>query len=342
MKSLMTYREAVEQLYALGNEVSAAKLGLDRMGLLLRRLGDPQSACRYVHVAGTNGKGSVSAMVEAGLRAAGVRTGLYTSPHLVEPVERIQIAGTPVSQGEFARAFKEVHDAAERMMAAGEIDLHPTYFESVTAMAFLLFRARGVEMAVMEVGLGGRLDATNVIVPELCVITPVDYDHQNFLGDSIEQIAAEKAGILKPGVPAVFARQSAPVSRVLEERAAQLGVPFELAAEARVSRLEITPCGSTFLLDGERVHCPMAGEHQVDNAIAAALALRKLGYSPLASPRPAGQGDWSGLQSVPTSFSTAHTTRPARGRWPPISVVPLRSAISISSTASCATSRFSR
>jgi dihydrofolate synthase/folylpolyglutamate synthase len=145
-------------------------------------------------------------------------------------------------------------------------------------MAFLLFRRRGVEMAVMEVGLGGRLDATNVIAPELCVITPIDYDHQDFLGHRIEQIAAEKAGILKPGVPAVFARQSPPVMRVLARRAAELGVPFERAGEVRVSDLQITADGSSFLLGGERVECPLAGEHQAHNATVAALALRKLGY----------------------------------------------------------------
>jgi dihydrofolate synthase/folylpolyglutamate synthase len=232
-----------------------------------------------VHVAGTNGKGSVSAMVEAGLRAAGVRTALYTSPHLMEPLERIQIAGTPVSPDQFAEAFVEVHDTAVRMMAAGEIDLHPTYFECLTAMAFLLFRACGVEVAVLEVGLGGRLDATNVIAPELCVITPVDYDHQDFLGHRIEQIAAEKAGILKPGVPAVFARQSAPAMRVLERRAAELGVPFVRSGDAGVSGVRITASGSSFLLGSERVECPLAGEHQVGNATVAALALRKLGYS---------------------------------------------------------------
>jgi dihydrofolate synthase/folylpolyglutamate synthase len=129
------------------------------------------------------------------------------------------------------------------------------------------------------VGLGGRLDATNVIAPELCVITPVDYDHQDFLGHRIEQIAAEKAGILKPGVPAVFARQSAPAMRVLERRAAELGVPFVRSGDAGVSGVRITASGSSFLLGSERVECPLAGEHQVGNATVAALALRKLGYS---------------------------------------------------------------
>jgi dihydrofolate synthase/folylpolyglutamate synthase len=165
------------------------------------------------------------------------------------------------------------------MMGAGELDLHPTYFESVTAMAFLLFRARGVEIGVMEVGLGGRLDATNVITPRLCAITPIDYDHQNYLGDRIEQIAAEKAGILKAGVSAVFARQSSSAMRVLEARAAELDIPFEKAEEAVLSDVEITANGSSFLLDGERIMCPLAGEHQVDNAVVAALALRQLGYS---------------------------------------------------------------
>ncbi|HZU25121.1 MAG TPA: bifunctional folylpolyglutamate synthase/dihydrofolate synthase, partial [Bryobacteraceae bacterium] len=160
----MTYADAVSALYALGNEVRTARLGLDRISAVLARLGDPQRACRFVHVAGTNGKGSVCAMVEAGLRKAGTSTGLYTSPHLVEPLERIQIAGRPVSRDEFTCAFARVHAAAQGTL---------TYFESVTAMAFLLFRDREVDTVVLEVGLGGRLDATNVVSPELCVITRV-------------------------------------------------------------------------------------------------------------------------------------------------------------------------
>ena len=141
----MTYSESVQFLYSLGNEVQTAKLGLERITTLLDALGRPHRTGRFVHVAGTNGKGSTSAMIEAGLRAAGVRTGLYTSPHLSEPTERIQIAGEPVSQAQFAEAFTEVHEIAEKMLRAGEIDLHPTYFESVTAMAFLLFATRARE-----------------------------------------------------------------------------------------------------------------------------------------------------------------------------------------------------
>ncbi|MBV9769958.1 MAG: bifunctional folylpolyglutamate synthase/dihydrofolate synthase, partial [Bryobacterales bacterium] len=174
----MNYAESVRYLYSLGNEVLTAKLGLERITRLLDSLDNPHRACRFVHVAGTNGKGSTCAMIEAGLRAAGIRTGLYISPHLVEPAERIQMDDRPVSQEQFASAFALVHEKAEQMLAAGEIDMHPTYFETVTAMAFVLFAQAKLDIVVLEVGLGGRLDATNVVIPELCVITPIDYDHQ--------------------------------------------------------------------------------------------------------------------------------------------------------------------
>ncbi|MGH9614270.1 MAG: bifunctional folylpolyglutamate synthase/dihydrofolate synthase, partial [Bryobacteraceae bacterium] len=180
----MNYGEAVRYLYSLGNEVKTAKLGLERITALLNGLGNPHRVGRFVHIAGTNGKGSTCAMIESGLRAAGVRTGLYTSPHLIEPTERIQIAGAPVTPEQFAAAFVEVHETAESMLRAGRIDLHPTYFETVTAMAFLLFREENAEIVVLETGLGGRLDATNVVAPELCAITRVDLDHQEFLGDT--------------------------------------------------------------------------------------------------------------------------------------------------------------
>src|ERR1700685_295623 len=127
----MNYSESVQYLYSLGNEVLTAKLGLDRIGALLETLGNPHRACRWIHVAGTNGKGSTSAMIEAGLRASGIHTGLYISPHLLEPTERIQIAGQPVSQEQFAGAFEHVHETAQRMVASGALDMHPTYFETV-------------------------------------------------------------------------------------------------------------------------------------------------------------------------------------------------------------------
>src|SRR5271170_3146893 len=158
--------------------MKTAKLGLERIRAVTAALGNPERACRVVHVAGTNGKGSTCAMIEAGLRASGIRTGLYTSPHLIEPTERIQIAGVAVSPEQFSNAFQVVHDIAGTL----DLDCHPTYFETVTAMAFWLFREMRIEAAVIEVGLGGRLDATNVVEPELCVVTPIDFDHEIFLG----------------------------------------------------------------------------------------------------------------------------------------------------------------
>jgi len=216
--------------YLFGLGQFGIKFGLDNIRTITDALGRPDRAFRSIHVAGTNGKGSTCAMIESGLRASGVRTGLFTSPHLMEPTERIQINAQPISSEAFTAAFDEVHRTAEDLIANGKLQYHPTYFETVTAMAFLVFQRERVETAVIEVGLGGRLDSTNVIHPQLCVITPVDFDHEAYLGSSIEQIAGEKAGILKPGVPAVFARQRAEVVRVLDEQ--------ELAGARRESEIE--------------------------------------------------------------------------------------------------------
>jgi dihydrofolate synthase / folylpolyglutamate synthase len=273
----MNYAESVHFLYSLGNEIQTAKFGLERITRLLEALGNPQRGCRWIHVAGTNGKGSTCAMIEAALRAAGVRTGLYTSPHLVEPTERIQITGQPISPAQFAGVFTEVHDTAERMLEEGDLDLHPTYFETVTAMAFLTFAREQLDMVVLEVGMGGRLDATNVVTPALCVITPIDYDHQAFLGNTLEQIAAEKAGILKPGVPAVFAEQPLEAEMVLRAHAKG---PYTLSRDWVLTDLCLDARGSRFRLRDLEIVCPLAGEHQVENARTAAIALHELGISP--------------------------------------------------------------
>ncbi len=273
----MTYRECVRYLYSLGNEIQTAKFGLERITKLLARLGNPHHTGKFVHVAGTNGKGSTSAMIESGLRAAGERTGLYTSPHLAEPTERIRIEGEPISPERFAKAFERVRQAAEEMLRLGEIDLHPTYFETVTAMAFVVFWEAALDRVVLEVGLGGRLDATNVVTPELCVITPIDLDHQFFLGDSIEKIAAEKAGILKPGVTAVSSRQRPEVAEILRQRATGRLVFGETWP---VEKVEMDARSSRFRIQDLEVVCPLAGEHQVENARTAAIALHELGHTP--------------------------------------------------------------
>ncbi len=277
----MNYPDSVRFLYALGNEMKSAKLGLERIQCILAALGHPETAYRVIHVAGTNGKGSTCAMIDAGLEAAGIRTGLFTSPHLIEPVERIQVNGLPVTEAEFARAFNAVHQAAESL----DLDCHPSYFETVAAMGFLLFREKGVHTAVIEVGLGGRLDATNVVHPALTVITPIDFDHEVYLGNTIESIAGEKAGVLKPGVPAVFAKQRPEAAEVLDARAAELGIAVRRAADARIRVLDLDARGSRIMIEnlgesGAEIVCPLAGEHQIDNAVTAALALDALGISP--------------------------------------------------------------
>ena len=296
----MTYPDSVRFLYSLGNEVKTAKYGLDRINTLLNALGNPQRLPRIVHVAGTNGKGSTCAMIESGLRAGGLHTGLFTSPHLVEPTERVRINACPVSAAEFSAAFDRVHACAEQLLDSGSIDFHPTYFETVTAMAFVSFREKRTDAVVLEVGLGGRLDATNVVHPELCVITPVDFDHEDLLGKSLQAIAGEKAGILKPGVPAVFAAQRPEAQTTLDARAAQLGIEVVRAPEKwRAEDVRFTARGAGFVaLPGMpeplRIACPLAGRHQVENAIVAIAALQKLGITPAAIEKGIADTRWPG------------------------------------------------
>jgi dihydrofolate synthase/folylpolyglutamate synthase len=273
----MSYPDSVRFLYALGNELKAgAKWGLERMNTLLGVLGNPERNLQIIHVAGTNGKGSTCAMIASACRAAGLRTGLFTSPHLVSPTERIRIDGHDVSETRFAELFGIVHRAAEAMVEAGEMDGHPSYFETITAMALLAF-CEATDVVVLEVGLGGRLDATNVVTPKLTVITPIDYDHEAFLGNTLTLIAGEKAGILKHNVPLVLAPQAEEPDRVIRGRARELECPVMAAADYRPEDVELTPYGSRFTFKGRPFSCPLAGEHQVQNAITAVLACETFG-----------------------------------------------------------------
>lgn len=294
----MNYPDSVRYLYQLGNEVKSIKLGLERMSLLLAALDHPERAARVVHVAGTNGKGSTCAMIEAGLRSKGLSTGLYTSPHLVTPTERIRIGGRPVSEAQFTAAFDEMHAVAEAMLRRGTLDMHPTYFESLTAMAFLLFRQARVNTMVIEVGLGGRLDATNLVQPLLSVITPVDFDHMEHLGDTIEQIAGEKAGIIKDGVPVVVARQRPEAHLAIERQAIAHQAPLDRLEDWRIKVDSLDAYGSAFSLSrGDvrlEVACPLAGSHQIDNAATAAVALHHLGLDAREIFNGLGAANWPG------------------------------------------------
>src|SRR5262249_16188202 len=203
----MDYSESLGYLYALGHEVLAAKYRLETIRLLLEELGNPHQAFKSVLVAGTNGKGSTAAMIEAVARSAGHLTGLYTSPHLVNIEERIKVAGREISRSDFARHASRVRQSAELLVEKGRLQSVPSFFEQVTAIAFAHFKEAGVPLAMLEVGRGGRLDATNIVNPAISGVTPIDYDHQQVLGNEISQIAAEKAAIIKEGCLAVIGRQ---------------------------------------------------------------------------------------------------------------------------------------
>ena len=189
--------------YLFSLEQFGSKFGLDNIRAIVERLGRPDRAFASIHVAGTNGKGSVTAMVDAALRAAGHRSARYTSPHLIDLTERFVIDGCPVAREPLISAAAAVREAVEDLRANGTLEVQPTFFEVTTAIAFELFRRAGVEVAVLEVGLGGRLDATNVVSPIATAITSIAVDHERFLGDTIVAIASEKAGIIKDGVPVV-------------------------------------------------------------------------------------------------------------------------------------------
>jgi dihydrofolate synthase / folylpolyglutamate synthase len=227
----MNYDAAVRYLLSLGRELAAptraaaAKFDLENSTILAERLGRPDRAYPSAHIAGTNGKGSTAAFLESILRHADFRTGLNTSPHLERINERIRIHGEEISDDAFAETFTRIHALIEELLAAGKLRAHPTYFECVTAMAFESFARERVEFGVFEVGLGGRLDATNILHPVVSIITRIDFDHENFLGHSLQEIAREKAGILKPSAPVVLAEQRPEAREVILARAKELGCP---------------------------------------------------------------------------------------------------------------------
>jgi dihydrofolate synthase / folylpolyglutamate synthase len=290
----MSYPDSVAFLYGLGNELKpGAKFSLEPMQALLEGLGHPERDLKIIHVAGTNGKGSTCAMIASACRAAGMRTGLYTSPHLVSPTERIVLNGHAVPEARFAELFEIVHRTAEALVNSGEIDAHPSYFETITAMAFEAFRD-STDAVVLEVGLGGRLDATNVVMPKVTVITPVHYDHEVFLGNTISAIAAEKAGILKPGVPLVLAEQIPEAEQVILSRAEELRCPVTITVNSAVETIELTQYGSRFRFRGEEFSCSLPGAHQVQNAVTAILACREFGLKTEAIRTGVAAAKWPG------------------------------------------------
>jgi dihydrofolate synthase/folylpolyglutamate synthase len=288
----MNYREAVAWLYGL--QLHGIKLGLESMRRLCAALDLPLGNTTFLHVAGTNGKGSVCAMLDAILRADGLRSGLYTSPHLVTFRERMRIDGAMISEDEVARRLSRIRAAIANW------EPHPTFFEITTALALGWFADEKVEVAVLETGLGGRLDATNVVTPAASVITPVGLDHQRFLGDTIAEIAAEKAGIIKAGVPVVSAPQVPQARGVIARTAGERGCDF-IAVDHPYERSPVA----------------LAGEHQRSNAAVAVAALQaaKIAVSRRAIEQGLASVKWPGrFQWIDDRFILDGAHNPAAAR----------------------------
>src|SRR5258707_8218963 len=278
----MNYDASVRYLLSLGRELAAptqaaaAKFDLENITVLAERLGRPDRAYPSAHVAGTNGKGSTAAFLESILRHAGFRTGLNTSPHLEKINERIRVNSAEINDSDFAQTLTRIQSLIEELLAAGKLRAHPTYFECVTAMAFQYFAQARVEFGVFEVGLGGRLDATNILTPAITVISRIDFDHENFLWHSLREIAAEKAGILKNGVPLVLAAQRPEAREVILARAEKLGCPvIESSLAHRVDKQAIEDgCGPARITEiasgwSTRLAPQLAGRFMLQKAIRA-------------------------------------------------------------------------
>jgi dihydrofolate synthase / folylpolyglutamate synthase len=324
-----SYQQAVTQLLELGHELHQTpvhKFELENMRVLLSALRHPERRFPSVLVAGTNGKGSTSAMLASILQEAGYRTGLYTSPHLIRVNERIRINGEEISDVEFSEIHARIEEVAVPLIARGQLPGHPSFFEMLTAMAFEYFASAAVELAVLEVGMGGRLDATNVVDPVVAVITDIALDHQNFLGNTITEIAAEKAGIIKPGAVVVTLPQHPEASDVIGKTVLERNAHAISAAEyipnlspaaeelvsPRNSQPETRNCfymryPLTVLGEQMEISSPLIGPHQARNvalAIAAALELRNFGFNITAPAITSGirQTSWPGrFQVVPAA-----------------------------------------
>ncbi|HQU93130.1 MAG TPA: folylpolyglutamate synthase/dihydrofolate synthase family protein [Pyrinomonadaceae bacterium] len=278
----MNFVDAYEYLLSLGNEVDTMKLGLENIMTLLAALGEPQTKYKKVQVAGTNGKGSVCAFLDSICGEAGIRRGLYTSPHLVSITERIKIDGVDISEAEFARIASLVRETSETLVAEGSLERVPTFFEQVTAIALVAFAEADVELAILETGLGGRYDAVTAAYAEGAAITRIDLDHQEYLGDTIEEIAAEKAAIISgPSLRLVIGDQSDAVLRLIQEHREEMDVADtdELYSRWKVRKVnenDVRVETSRHIFPS--VTLGLKGAHQVENAETAINLAKVLGF----------------------------------------------------------------
>ena len=282
----MNFEESVKYLYDLGNEVLAMKLGLENITKLLDALGSPQKNYLKVQIAGTNGKGSTVAFLESICRQAGIEVGATVSPHLISVTERVRINGAEISETDFARLATMIRETSEKLVETGEIETVPTYFEQVTAIALRAFAEAQVELAILETGLGGRFDAITAARAEIVAITLIDYDHQRILGDTLAEIAAEKAAIIRADTKVVVADQPPEAMKIIVEKCVDFGITPNSAAKVR------TVCGdgrfnpledsiSNFKFQTLNFETPkseyrdvklnLLGKHQIENAKIAVL-----------------------------------------------------------------------
>jgi len=274
----MTYRETIEWLYTL--RPFGVKLGLENVQCLLELVGNPHQRLRFLHIAGTNGKGSVAAMLASIYQQAGLRTGLYTSPHLVSFAERIQIDRQPIAEEEVVRLAEQIRPVLS--LVEKRSGQHPTFFEVVTALALLHFEEQKTDIVVWETGMGGRLDATNVVTPLVSIITNVDWDHQSYLGSTLDEIAREKAGIIKRGVPVVTATSAIETIEVVEETCVKQAAPLtRIGRDVHVRQLSEDRHGQTVELHGTRrsygaLRLPLVGSHQAINLATAIAAVESV------------------------------------------------------------------
>jgi dihydrofolate synthase/folylpolyglutamate synthase len=261
----MNFSDATQYLLSLGHETLTIKLGLRNTELLLVGLGNPERQFDAVQIAGTNGKGSTAVMLDSICRAAGISTGLYTSPHLQSITERIKINGEDISEARFAEFTTTVKAAADKLVADGELEALPTFFEHVTAIALLAFKEAGVKLAILETGLGGRLDATTAVGARVVGITPISLDHQEYLGQTLAEIAAEKAAVIRPQTTVIVSPQPEEARRVIVSRCEETNV---------------TPVWVSEQDNCDRAHLGLRGRHERTNAavaagLAAALAINR-------------------------------------------------------------------
>jgi dihydrofolate synthase/folylpolyglutamate synthase len=283
----MNYKETLEFLAQRGNEVQTMHLGLHRTIAMMEALGNPQDSYASIHIAGTNGKGSVAAMCESILRQAGLTTGLYTSPHLVRVEERMRINGMQIAPHAFAAIASRIRDTEATLLKQKALDRLLTTFEFLTCCAFLYFAHKRVDIAVIEVGLGGKLDSTNVITPQVSIVTGIALDHQYLLGDSLTKIAGEKAGIIKENVPAVSGCCVSAPRRVIQRRARAVNAPLTETCDACKIRIK-GKSRERYIFDLKtpvreyrNLRPSLYGEHQVRNASLAVLAIEALRVFPI-------------------------------------------------------------